>query len=265
MDEKQIETVAQIAKEVAKDAYTDVGKPILKPAGELIGLIPRTIKAALLPLEKWICQREYNLEETQKLLEEKLKKVSPDLIVQPEPHIAVPALQYISYCMDNKELREMYANLLANSMNKIVRNGVHPSFIEIIRQLCPDEAKVLKIMARLSNIPTISVEYHSKKGGKRPVYKNFSTIGKQAGCENPLDIRKYFNNLYRLGLIETEKNVSIFDKSVYDPLTEHPFIISLKKPEEYESLGYNSVRIVNGYFALSVYGESFCSIVFKDE
>lgn len=106
-------------KEIAKEAYQDGAKPVVKPMGELAALFPRTIKAALAPLERWVLQREYNIEEIKKLLEEKLKNVPPESIEPPETHIAVPALQYISYCMDNVELRDMYANLLASSMNKV--------------------------------------------------------------------------------------------------------------------------------------------------
>ena len=47
-----------VLKEVVKDVYTDVGHPVAKPTGELVGLVPRAVKAALAPLEKWILQRE---------------------------------------------------------------------------------------------------------------------------------------------------------------------------------------------------------------
>ena len=57
-----------IMKEIAKDVYTDLGHPIAAPSGELIGLVPRAIKAALAPVEKWVLQREYNIAETKKLL-----------------------------------------------------------------------------------------------------------------------------------------------------------------------------------------------------
>ena len=74
----------ELAKEILRDAYADGGKPIVKPTGELVGLLPRTIKAALAPLEKWVLQREYNIEETKKLLEDKLKNVPPESIEPPE-------------------------------------------------------------------------------------------------------------------------------------------------------------------------------------
>lgn len=85
------------------------------------------------------------------------------MIESPDPHIAVPALQYISYCMDNDELRDMYANLLANSMNKVVKNGVHPGFVEIIKQLSPDEARLLKQFKIETIVPTITVRLKMKK------------------------------------------------------------------------------------------------------
>jgi len=134
MEEKDL--MKEVAKEISKDVYNDVGKTVIKPTGALISLVPRAIKAALLPLEKWILNREYNLAETKKLLEEKLKDVPPELIESPEPHVAVPAFQYISYCMDNHVLRDMYANLLASSMNKIAKNNVHPSYIVYAAAKC---------------------------------------------------------------------------------------------------------------------------------
>ena len=54
MSEKDIiiECAKEVSKNIAKEAYQDGGKPVLKPTSELLGLIPRTIKAMLLPLEK---------------------------------------------------------------------------------------------------------------------------------------------------------------------------------------------------------------------
>lgn len=47
MSEKDIiiECAKEVSKNIAKEAYQDGGKPVLKPTSELLGLIPRTIKA----------------------------------------------------------------------------------------------------------------------------------------------------------------------------------------------------------------------------
>lgn len=262
MEEKDMIDIAKEAtKEIAKEAYDDAGKPILKPTGELVGLVPRAIKAALCPLEKWIMQKEYNIAETRKLLEDKLQNTPSEFIEPPEPHIAVPTMQYISYCMDNTELRDMYANLLANSMNKVVKNGVHPGFVEIIKQLSPDEAKILKYMKSHSAIPTISLKYVHKTGGGIEIISNFSIVGEQSSCENPYDVSKYFDNLVRLGLIDDAKGMSFLaDKAVYEPLKKHRLVVSRATDDNAKALGFDKYDFAESYVKLTSYGKSFCDI-----
>ena len=92
--------------------YDDLVQPTAKQLGKTVELIPRSINAALSPAWNWVIHSEYNMAETEKLLSEKLKNVDPNKIVQPEAYVAVPALQAISYSMNNDELRNLYANLL---------------------------------------------------------------------------------------------------------------------------------------------------------
>lgn len=255
-----------IAKEVAKEAYADLAHPVAKSSGELLGLVPRAIKAALTPVEKWILQKEYNIAETKKLLEEKLKNVPPEQIQPPEAYIAVPALQYISYCMDNQELRDMYANLLASSMVNVVKNGVHPGFVEIIKQLCPDEAKILRYFSSHTVIPTITLHY-KKKGetGHVDIVKDFSNIGEIVGCEQPYNIKEYFDNLIRLGLLDSAKGMSyLTDKSKYEPLKSHEYLHQFLDPGAIEAAGFETSGFDESIISLTDYGESFCRICLTD-
>ena len=259
-----LEIAKETIKEVAADVYEDVGRPVAKPTGELVGLVPRAIKAALSPLEKWILQKEYNVAETKKMLEEKLQNIPPELIESPEPHIAVPAMQYISYCMDCDELRDMYANLLANSMNKVVKNGVHPGFIEIIKQLCPDEAKILKYFLNHSIVPTVTLRYEDEEGSGINFIKDFSVVGELANCERPYEICVYLNNLCRLGLVEYSNLASLTNKDLYKPLKEHPYIAKKATDSTAESFGFKKAKIVEGYVALTDYGEAFGNVCLGD-
>lgn len=253
----------EILKETAKEIYNDAGKPITKPTGEVLGLVPRAIKAALLPVEKWIVGREYNLEETKKLLEIKLQKISPDLIEAPEPYIAVPTIQYISYCMDSEELRNMYANLLANSMNKVVKNEVHPGFIEIIKQLSPDEAKILNgIYKAKHSIPTIDIRYVNDKSEGITVLSNFSNIGEISKCEYPFECARYLGNLERLGLIRFAGSMSsLVNKNQYIPLKNHIYVKTFENiPLDYKNIGLNKLEFEEGYFDITAFGKKFCEI-----
>jgi len=253
-----LEIAKETIKEVAADVYEDAGRPIAKPTGELLGLVPRAIKAALSPLEKWIMQREYNISETQKLLEQKLQNVRPELIESPEPHIAVPAMQYICYCMDCDELRDMYANLLANSMNKVVKNGVHPAFVEIIKQLSPDEAKILRFIYDNGLVPTIGLNIIKKTKTNLAFLKLFTDIPELCGCEDIIGYEKHIDNLVRLGLVEIPDEC-LTDKNKYERLKKHPFII--KRKNELESLDLvERVDFIEGCIHVTEFGNSFCSI-----
>ena len=62
------EITKEVVKEISKDVYDDIISPVAKPTGAILGLVPRAIKAALSPLEKWILQKEYNISEIQRLI-----------------------------------------------------------------------------------------------------------------------------------------------------------------------------------------------------
>ncbi|AEF85961.1 conserved hypothetical protein [Treponema primitia ZAS-2] len=260
MDKDSLEVAKDLVKEVGKAVYNDGGKPIVEPTGELIGLIPRAIKAALLPLEKWIISKEYNLSETKLLLNIKLENINPENIEPPETHIAVPALQYISYCMDNIELRNMYANLLAASMNKVVKNGVHPAFVEIIKQLCPNEAKILKYLKQKTAIPIITLRYEIDNTGiGMNILEHFSNVGEKCDCEPPIKIQHYFDNFNRLGITYIPPDYLLTENNIYEELENHPFIKEkMVIPENYKAKGYKTNKINKKGLFLTAFGKEFC-------
>lgn len=277
MEDELIPLVTEVSKEIAKDAYADLAHPVAKPTGETLGLIPRAVKAALLPVEKWVLGKEYNLEATKRILEQKLANTPEELIDSPEAYVAVPALQNISYCMDNDELRELYANLLASSMNKNVKNGVHPGFVEIIKQLCPDEAKIMKSFKSLNAVPTIDLRFVLKIRSFTEVLTDFSNIGEKSSCEYPYEIKRYFDNLIRLGLLEKSNMTTLTNKDLYNELKEHSIVkekishfefikSSLEQARNagvsfpYELPQYDKYEFHEGYIQLTSYGQSFCNI-----
>lgn len=134
--------VGTLVSENTKEVYEDVLKPSAQAAGQLLALPIKTVNALLTPLRQWIANAEYRIEETNILVAKKLKKVEQSNIVAPEDYVAVPALQALSYSMDCEELRNMYANILASSMNSDTKNKVHPAFVEIVKQLSPVDINI---------------------------------------------------------------------------------------------------------------------------
>lgn len=209
--------------------------------------------------------RDEALVELNKLVTEKLNSVSQDCIIPPKPGIAVPALQNASIT-EEQDIRELYANLLANSMNKVVKHGVHPGFVEIIRQLSPDEAKILRYMnesAFNNRLPTISLRVYKNSGSYSDVIKGFTDVTEASGCEQTDNYQEYIDNLMRLGLIKRSNNEFITDETLYEPLKTHPFIIAVKQQiEKIEQVAVDTKKIdfSKGYIELTAFGKRFCSI-----
>lgn len=151
----------EIPSETIGKAYDDVAHPAASEIGKFIGRIPRAINAAFSSLDCWILKRENNIQKTKVLLEENLKDVNPDKIVHPEPYIAVPAIQAISYSMDSDELRKMYANLLSKSIYSDTKNDVHPAFVEIIKNLSPLDCKVFEYIMAKNEIGYYEIRLYS--------------------------------------------------------------------------------------------------------
>ena len=257
---------SNVAAEVAKAVYEDAGHEIIQPTGKTLSLIPRAVRAALQPLERWIMVQEYNLEMLKKTLDYKLANVDPEKIVTPEPYVAVPALQAVTYCMDNEELRNMYANLLAKSMNEATKNGVHPSYVEIIKQLCPDEAKLLCYLMENPQIPAIGIRLTNKpEDGYVNVINLFSDIGYKCNCENPDNIERYLCNLIRLGLVENPDGVGFMDEQMYQTVLSHPYVKEKLEKMEGKNEKLPHAITVNKLIRMTAFGEQFCKICIKDD
>jgi len=201
--------------------------------------------------------REEALSEVRQLVLEKLQNVQKEDIVPPTPRIVVPVLQNASIT-EETEIRRLYANLLANSMNRTVKNRVFPGFVTIVNQLCSDEAKLLPIIYDKKSIPIITLRRQNEKEEGIDVVKNFSNIGEIAKCENPLDIGLYLNNLMRLGIIERPALSSLIDKTKYEPLKSHPFIVDKANNIKNYMDSYNQPKFKEGYMVLTDFGKEFC-------
>lgn len=256
--------VADVIKEV-KDTKT------VSEADATSALLVRAIHAALSPLEKWVMQKEYNIAETKKLLEAKLQNVPIDHIITPPPYVAVPALQAISYCMDDDQLREMFAELLAHAMNSETVDNVHPTYVEIIKQMSPYDALVFRELIKQLIIPCIAIKYVKKENrASYPIndlvvftdFEKYPLIPTQICLEN----------LERLHLIEINRKSKLNTKDRYYMLEEschevvEQFIEENKRildPEAYEVLYDEFIIEIRGFgqfFARACLGEKFQSI-----
>ena len=261
--------------------YDDAIAPIAHPTAQTLGLVPRAIKAAFSSLEKWILNREYSIRETEMLLEKKLESIDPHKIVAPEPYIAVPAIQAISYSMDNQEIRDMYASLLAKAMNSDFKDDVHPACADIIKQLSPSDAQFFRYLSDASQIPICKVR-HQHRIVDLDTLAVFNGDNNDADNSSPFTDLEYFgkdlasdfviekiddlsnqqislslSNLTRLGMISINYG-SVMDETKYESFTELPQIQVLL--DLYPNDNETETVLVMGTCELTTLGKQFASI-----
>ena len=100
-------------------------------------------------------------------------------------------------------MRERYLNLLAASMDDSTAARVHPAFLAVLRQLTPDEVRIISTFQHDGPYPLVTVGARYRFGERLSTeLRHFSLLGTQAGCEQPERTAMYIDNLCRLGLAE---------------------------------------------------------------
>lgn len=219
---KNAEKVIGQASGLIEKAYDDLAHPTAKSLGNTISLIPRTIGVWLGKWEKWVINGEESIRLTAQAVQEKASLIPEEKLTEPEPYVAVPAIQQLSCCYDSEKLRDMYANLLVASMNSDTKWQVHPSYVDIIKQLTPDEAKLLHYFSKQAVIPLVEVRQKHDSG--YTVLKKYHLNIPQNTVEIMRNLPLYIDNLIRLKLIEIPWDSHYTTESLYSSL-ESSFIV----------------------------------------
>lgn len=240
-DEEKTGSVTEIAKAIGEivdkvPVYQDAVQPAAKELGKGLQVVAKAVNAALIPVEGLIWGVEQIRDFVRERVTKKLESVPPEDIQQPKPHIAVPAIEALRYTGTEENLSDLYANLLATSMDKATAYRAHPGFVDMIKNMCPDEAKIMRFLSAQLYYPIVNIKSVSNADQSFQVlHRHLSLIGLDAKCEHPVLATNYLDNLARLGLVQIEAGVRMQKDEPYVRIEEHPeikkIIESLKKIE----------------------------------
>lgn len=94
--------------------------------------------------EKRKLKYSYALQEFENELKEKISKIPENKLVESDIQVIAQTLEAAKYCVEKEELRKMFVNLISSSINNDINNYIHPSYPNIIKQLSPEDARLLK-------------------------------------------------------------------------------------------------------------------------
>jgi len=220
----------------------------------------KTVHIALAPISAIIWGYDQIKEFVSTKVAEKLIGVSVEKIQTPDLTVAGPTLDALRYTGHKEDLRELYANLLANAINIDTAKSVHPGFVDIIKNLTSDEARILIFLSSHRVYPIVSTKAILKDDkGYKILLENVSMLGTDAKCQNPEFSPKYIDNLIRLGLLVIPPLEHLTTEGLYDAIFNHPTIQKQKTLIEQDKGKFLGFEIEKKFIKLTAFGLMFAT------
>ena len=144
------------ASKIIHEVYGDLFKPGVRQVGKALDTVLGLGNTILLPVawgnERVRIASNANLERYRR----KMEDIPEDGVCPVPPEVGVPILEKLSY-VTNEQLSEMYIELLAKASQKESANVAHPSFVNIINNISPDEAIFMRSIRYTDFIPYVEV------------------------------------------------------------------------------------------------------------
>ena len=239
-EENKVRDAADAVKGIveAVPVYQDMMQPAAREVGLALQTVAKAIHIVVAPIGALVWGYEQVKEFLSTRVAEKLKDVPTERIVTPEPHVFCPALEALRYTGHQEVLRELFANLLATSLDSATAQHAHPAFVELIKSMSPDEARIMTSLNPNTDIPVVELRAYEKDTSIYVVaVRRLSIIQHEAGCQSPELAAIYLDNLERLGLIESLGGdvlgaPAIAEEGAYDELEASPMVASVRKDVE---------------------------------
>lgn len=236
---------------------------LLNPPAKLIGqAISGGLYYLLNPLLKHNIIKKHELELFSEEVQKKTSNVPEEKRDDSKLGLALKALEDSKYQLNSKELREMFASLIASSINKDINDSVEPSFSSILKDLSHEDALLLKKFFIEPHIPAVSIQFEDTNTNVYFTNYKHILLFKSASLRKEISI----SSLERLGLIEfstrslssteNKRRYSNFESSTfYKILTKDLPVISN------ENFSANKVNLIKEHASLTPLGERFCAVV----
>ena len=201
-----------------------------------------------------------HIEKYAKDIDTEISKI-PTESINPEPDISLigPALEASKFYVAKEEAREMFSKLIAAELNIEKASQVHHSFVDIIKQMSSNDARLLKILPKTG--PLCEIRLYPKEQNYYQLIGTADMIYLPGQIDNNFTNNAIsINNLSRLGLVEIDHIRSLTDETYYEPYKSlQDYQQGLEKlrslPEEDKDL-----RLDKGMFSLTPFGDLFRKI-----
>ena len=199
------------------------------------------------------------LETFEKSCREKIEAIPEEKLIEPDTQTATIALEESKFCIENAELRDMFSNLIASTMNSDTSDAAHPSFPQILKQMSPFDAKLFKSLRGISYVAICEYRKIINTQAYTTLQSNIylgNLSKEQTDKEGIVKQATSITLLERLGLINVNYGESLHDKSYYSGF------YNTKLYDFYKSnlMPLEKIEIIKGTMSLTDLGKQLISI-----
>ena len=199
-------------------------------------------------------KNEIDVENLRNSTLQQVAAIPPENVQEPPLKILGPALEASKYYIEEEELRSMFAKILASSFDDRKNSIIHPSFVEIIKQLDVTDARILQFLkeqnhATGSPIPCMKAVKKYDSGS----IIVFPIIYFLDGTESVSELSPSLTNLDRLGLLKLEDDRYSANDSEYDFIRNN-FIV------QHMLENYPEVSLEKMCFSITPLGKNFLKV-----
>jgi len=253
-DKEVVNSVTSLVKAIP--VYQDGLQPAVKEVGKALGTVAKTVNIALAPISALVWGYDQIKDFVEIKVGEKLKDIPEEKIITPDETIAGPLLESLKYTGHKEALKEMYANLLASSMNADKADNAHPSFVGIIKNMNMYEARIIQYLAKNTVLPMIHIrQVFPKRQGSIYRHKYLSTITYEIDSLDRNLLPAYYENLMRLKLVDIPVGRYLSTENIYNDLENDELV--LNEMEMIDNLDDSKSEIDRSYMELTDFGRLF--------
>lgn len=205
------------APDLIKEIYGDLAKPGVVKVGQALETVIGLGNTALLPITMLNEVAKLKFQTNLEKYRNKMEHCSDENVQGVAPEVGVPIVEKLMYVSD-ETLVDMYTELLSNASNKKHCHVAHPSFVNIINNLSPEEAKLLNDLLKSGGMPFVEVQRKSPNGGFTVIDNAYSKYSYNDVVENKSNIAAFLSNLEGLGIIKKRQDVILNNQSLYTDL-----------------------------------------------
>lgn len=214
-------------------------------------------------IEKKQLSYQKNIEAYKQELEDKVKEIPQENLIEPDFHTAYEALENSKSCITDEELRKMFVNLISSSMNSSTSDFIHPSFASIIKQMSVLDAKIFKMFKEDETNPILELRERIDNGNYQTFLTNlflYITLNTDEHINlNIGQIQSSISNLDRLGLVKIDYSQHLTDEQRYSDLKKAADTIC-----EGRSIAVENRIMQKGVVSLTPFGKSFINVCLSD-